>query len=297
MSTIIPATNNCLQGHPVSEGEFIRYIGVWLLMSTVNAGTSRRSFWSHGPVDPFAGAPFRCHDFMSGNRFEIISKSLKYTSKELPGYSDKIFEVRELLDAFNQNMRKIFNSGWVVCLDESMSQWTRQWTCPGFVYCPRKPHPKGNEYHTIADGISGILFELELVEEKDEPPEMYEKKKFKEFGKTAGSLLRLCEIFFGSMKVVILDSGFCVLKAIIELRKRGVFAASVIKKRKYWPKYIPGDNIKELREKDPIGTQARLPGKIDGINFDVFTSREPDYVTMFMSIWDNPSQTNSRKKD
>ena len=28
----------------VSEGEFIRYIGVWLLMSTVNTGTSRRSF-------------------------------------------------------------------------------------------------------------------------------------------------------------------------------------------------------------------------------------------------------------
>ena len=24
-------------------------------------------------------------------------------------------------------------------------------TCPVFVYCPRKPHPKGNEYHTIAD--------------------------------------------------------------------------------------------------------------------------------------------------
>ena len=92
-------------------------------------------------------------------------------------------------------MRKIFNSGWVVCLDESMSQWTRQWTCPGFVYCPRKPHPKGNEYHTIADGKSGILFELELVEEKDEPPEMYEKKKFKEFGVTAGLLLRLCEFF------------------------------------------------------------------------------------------------------
>ena len=46
-------------------------------------------------------------------------------------------------------------------------------------------------------------------------------------------------------KLVILDSGFCVLKAIIELRKIGIFASAVIKKRKYWPKLIPGDKIKE----------------------------------------------------
>ena len=96
-----------------------------------------------------------------------------------PTYVDKIFEVRELLQAFNQKMKQIFNSGWIVCLDESMSPWTRQWTCPGFVFCPRKPHPKGNEYHTIADGISGIMFGLEMVEGKDEPVELAEKKNIK----------------------------------------------------------------------------------------------------------------------
>ena len=91
------------------------------------------------------------------------------------------------------------------------------------------------------------------------------------FGKTAGLLLRLCENLFGSMKVVVLDSGFCVLKALIELRKRGVFAAAVIKKRRYWPKFIDGDVIKEKKERDPVGTQSRLPGKIENVDFDIFT--------------------------
>ena len=62
-------------------------------------------------------------------------------------------------------------------------------------------------------------------------------------------LLRLCENLFGSMKVVVLDSGFCVLKALIKLRKRAVFAAAVIKNRRYWPKYIAGDIIKEKKRK------------------------------------------------
>ena len=34
---------------------------------------------------------------------------------------------------------------------------------------------------------------------------------------------------WGSGKVFILDSGFCVLKAIVELQKKGIFAAALIK--------------------------------------------------------------------
>ena len=35
---------------------------------------------------------------------------------------------------------------------------------PGFMYVPRKPHPKRNEYHSICCSISGIMFGIELVE-------------------------------------------------------------------------------------------------------------------------------------
>ena len=60
-----------------------------------------------------------------------------------------------------------FSSGWVNCLDESMSFWTNQWTCPGWMFVPRKPHPMGNEYHSMCCGLSGIMNSIELVEGKD----------------------------------------------------------------------------------------------------------------------------------
>ena len=217
---LIPCTNELIQGPQISEGEFVKYIGIWLLLSTVNAGGKRKQFWSPEPPNPFEGAPFRFNAYMSHTRFELITKALKYTARPTPSYRDPIHEVRDLITSFNVLMEKKFVSGWVVCLDESMSPWTRQWSCPAFVFCPRKPHPKGNEYHTIADGKSGIPFGMELVEGKDEPPEREAVKAFKKYGKTAGLLLRMCEPLFGSLKVVILDSGFCVLKGIIELKKR-----------------------------------------------------------------------------
>ena len=72
---------------------------------------------------------------------------------------------------WNENMKNVFVPGWVNCLDESMSPWLNRWTCPGFVFCPRKPKQHGNEYHTIGCGLSKILYATEMVEGKDQPPQ------------------------------------------------------------------------------------------------------------------------------
>ena len=85
--------------------------------------------------------------------------------------------------------------------------------------------------------------------------------------------------------VVILDSGFCVLRAIIELKKRGVFASALIKKRRFWPKYIDGDAIDlHFKDKD-IGKSDSLPGKMHDIPFHIFGMKEPDYVMKLMSTY------------
>ena len=42
---------------------------------------------------------------------------------------------------------------------------------------------------------------------------------------------------------MILESGFCVLEDLIELRKVGVFVGALIKKKCYWTKHIKGDMI------------------------------------------------------
>jgi hypothetical protein len=51
---------------------------------------------------------------------------------------------------------------------------------------------------------------------------------------------------------MVLDSGFCVLKALIELQKVGVYGAVLIKKRKYWPAGVPGNAMQQIFDQDGI---------------------------------------------
>ena len=45
--------------------------------------------------------------------------------------------------------------------------------------------------------------------------------------------------------IVIMDSGFYIIRGLIELSKRGLFIFAVIKKQRYWLKYIDGNKLKE----------------------------------------------------
>ena len=156
-------------------------------------------------------------------------------------------------------MRENFVLGWVNCLDESMMIWFNKWTCPGWIFCPRKPHLYGNEWHSMCCGLSSILFVVLLVEGKDKPPER-PGDRFGGMSKTAGLLRIMCTSIFATGKVVILDSGFCVLQGLIELRKNGLFAAAVVKKRRYWPKTVPREAIKERMVNAEIGDVDSLKG-------------------------------------
>ena len=84
--------------------------------------------------------------------------------------------------------------------------------------------------------MSGIIFAIELVEGKDRPKELGKPDGHFKGGVTVGLLLRLTKSLYHTGKCVILDSGFCVLKGLVELRKVGVFASAVTKKRRFWPK-------------------------------------------------------------
>ena len=97
------------------------------------------------------------------------------------------------------------------------------------MFFPHKPWPFGNEYHDAGHADSNIIWSLELHEGKDRPPQL-NNMPFDDLAKTVGTLLQLTEPVWGSGKVFILDSGFCILKAIIELQKKGIFAMALIKK-------------------------------------------------------------------
>ena len=130
------------------------------------------------------------------------------------------------------NMMSEFLPSWISCLDESMSKWVNEYTRPGFMCIPWKPWPLGNKWHWICYAQSGVMYAVKLVEGKDRPREL-SQMKFNEKGMTEGLLQRLTRQLWHTSKAVILDSRFCVLQGLVKLRKKGVFAAALIKKRRY----------------------------------------------------------------
>ena len=59
--------------------------------------------------------------------------------------------------------------------------------------------------------------------------------------KTVGIILRLTRSLSNISKAVIMDSGFCVLKGVFEMKTRGIYGSALIKKSLYWPRGVHGD--------------------------------------------------------
>ena len=53
-----------------------------------------------------------------------------------------------------------------------MSICMNKFTIPGFVFCPRKTHLEGNEYHIICFGESVIMYDWEIFVVKYHPVPM-----------------------------------------------------------------------------------------------------------------------------
>ena len=143
-----------------------------------------------------------------------------------------------MVEEWNANMDINFSSSWKNCLDESMSKWLNEYTCPGFMFVPRKPWKFGNEWHDMGCADTNVIWQLEIRDGKDQPCEL--PKEHNNKGKTVGTLLHPTKPIHGSGKLVVLDSGFCVLQGLVELKKLGVFAHALIKKCRYWPKHVKG---------------------------------------------------------
>ena len=296
---IVRETNKSLidEGKPELEvGEFMRFLGLQLFMSTLT-GFKKDDYWSATPIEIESGAPYRFGMFMSRNRFNDIVRHLTLTDVRPPGYTDKFWEVRQMIQIWNENIDEIFSPGWICCLDESMSIWYGKYSCPGWVFCPRKPHPFGNEYHDICCGMSGIIFRLLMVEGKDEPKEKPKSRYSSSYSKTTSLLLELCKTIMFTGRVVILDSGFCVLKALLALRMYGVYASAVIKKRRYWPAFVKGDIIeKKMNEKD-IGECDAIKGEIHGTKYHLFFLKDSKYVMKLMTTYGSLTSTDKNESE
>ena len=52
--------------------------------------------------------------------------------------------MRQMEDAWNAKMTKVFEPSWVRVLDESMQECISKYNCPAWMCVGHKPHPFGN---------------------------------------------------------------------------------------------------------------------------------------------------------
>ena len=229
-------------------------------------------------------------DHMSRQRFRAIQNSLRLTIEKPPSYHKKMWTVCGLIYAFNVHMHSVFGPSWITCLDKSMVVYTNE-HFPSWVNVNRKPHPFGNEYHTIACAVSHILFRAKLVEtKKDRPKEGPHSEA--EFAKDVGKKLSLClqmtRGIWGSQRVVLLDSGFGFLNVIAELRKHGLYSTCVIKKRKYWSAVTKAEEIIQHMHDKEVGYQAIWCGKskkYDSIDIWIGDMANSNHTYIMANTW------------
>ena len=253
----------------------------------------RRIWWTNMEVNMFEGSPGRITKHMSFNRFENILRNLSYTYRNLPAYNEKLFHMRQMEYAWNVNMKKVFEPYWVSVLDESMQEWISKYTCPAWMCVGSKPHPFGNERHTISCGFSTIMWFSEIVEGRDRLCES-RRPEFGDIGKTVGTMLRCKRPIWNFEKLVIMDIGFCVTKSLVELWKKGVFGSALIKKRRYWLANIKGNKTNAHTSSKEVGNFDEVKQLEDGATYHVFCMKEIDYVRKIMTTYGTLEPTDKR---
>ena len=93
---------------------------------------------------------------------------------------------------------------------------------------------------------------------------MMGKKDFEEKGATAGLMVRTTKPLWGTGKVVVVDSGLCVLEGLISMVQKGVFGSALINNQCYWPNGVPSEKILRHMQNKEVGYVDTVQGSIRG---------------------------------
>ena len=187
-------------------------------------------------------------------------------------------------------MAEHFHSSYISCLDEAMIPIESARNCPGHMYVPSKrPHPNGNMVNAIACAKTKIIYHVELAEGKDHPSHV--QCEFEELGATTALMLRMTRRIWSSGDVVIMDSRFATLSGLLNLLAHGVYATIAIKKKRYWPREVPGDEMEQRMEHARLGACFAQRGLIttsEGTTphtFHLVALKDMDFVAKYMTTW------------
>lgn len=298
-NVMIPTTNTETPGLDLTKNEFFRWFSLSLIVSMYPA-FDREEFFKE-PAHK-SGVSLNCapylKPYMSYTRYEAIRQALRYTpssNRSPTAPVDKFCNIRDFIQAWNSNMKKNFTPSYIVCLDESMVAWMNRYSCPSWMHVPRKPHPFGNEYHTIACGDTHVIFRVELVEGESKPSHI--KLRFEgEYGKTAALLLRMSETIWKSRRVIVLDSGFCTEEGIEQLKEKDLFASVVIKKRRFWPRGMNCEELDRALMNCPVGTVKILARRVGRVPYHIVGLRDSKHVLKLASTYGSFDATGPVKR-
>ena len=201
---------------------------------------------------------------MSGNRAESICSDLKFTSNTPPIFKDILFEVWQVINEWNHQIKIFFILYCISWLDESIYVWINKFTFPEILFCSSKTHPKANEYHDIYFFESGIMYGWDIVKGRYHKipmggPEFDTSSNMK----MVGLMIWLTRALWSTGNAVIMDSCFCVFRGILETRKRRVYGSALIKKMCCWTRVAHEDKIDEYFSTNNIGDVGCLSGEWD----------------------------------
>jgi hypothetical protein len=86
----------------------------------------------------------------------------------------------------------------------------------------------------------------------------------------------MLKLYFSAGKWVIIDSGFCVLKAIIELKRHGIYTCALIKKRRFWPSGIPMTSIDDHMADRDVGDVDAIQVTADVVTYNLWAMKKTD---------------------
>ena len=109
-------------------------------------------------------------------------------------------------------------------------------------------------------------------------------------------MLRCKRLIWNCANVVIIYRGFCFTKGLVELRKKGVFGAALIKKCRYWPANIKGDAIDAHFSSKEVGNVDAAKKVVDRVAYCIFCMKEPYCVMKLMSTYGTLDPTDKRTR-
>ncbi|OWY95099.1 hypothetical protein PHMEG_00034987, partial [Phytophthora megakarya] len=217
----------------IKAGDWFKWIGLRLAMALEPRPGPVRVYWETEARDGFIGTPpcFGQRFGMSRHCFEQIMNCMSFSDGYLS--DDPWKPIRLGVDRFNARRKDFVSPGNLLCVDECISAWKGREGkychdgLPHKTKIARKPEGKGTELKSIADGESGVLLGLELVEGKDR---QRAKQYYREYGEGTAVVLRLAAPYKGSGRTIVADSAFASVKTLVQLEAHlGLYFMGMVK--------------------------------------------------------------------